>query len=119
MKILIKTLNGDSFNTRYEVDWDIGAVKEEVAQAIVCDADSVRLIFEGKQLEDFVRMADLAVTDSSHFLVIVLKVSSKEQAGAQIGATIPSEQPDPPEDLPILSGFQKQGAPAKLSLLRV
>ena len=75
MRVIIKTVKGDTYPIECDGSWTVAQIKAEIVKILSIEADSQKLIFKGKHLEDAKTLEELGVKSEDSLVLMIMKVS--------------------------------------------
>ena len=74
MRVIVKTVKGETYPVECESGSTISYVKGEIQKALSVEPDSQKLIYKGKHLEDSKTLAEIGVNNDDCLVLMVMKV---------------------------------------------
>lgn len=75
MRVIIKTVKGETYPIQCESGWTIAQIKAEVFKLLSVEAESQKLIYKGKHLEDAKTLSELGVNNDDSLVLMIMKVN--------------------------------------------
>merc|ERR1719331_1364220 len=101
----LKTLKGDTFDLEVAPDMKVAAVKDKAAasaegQKLSWEAAGIKLIFQGKVLDDAKDLAGYSINENDFMVVMYSKPKTKPAAPAPAAAPPAAASPAPAAETP-------------------
>ena len=74
MRVVIKTVKGETYPIECEGSWQIEQIKAEVYRILSIEAASQKLIYKGKHLDDAKTLTELGINNDDSIVLMIMKV---------------------------------------------
>jgi hypothetical protein len=74
MRLIIKTLKGESYSIECEDSWQIAKIKMEIHRILSVELESQKLIYKGRNTENAKTLTELGINNEDTLVLMVMKV---------------------------------------------
>lgn len=74
MRVVVKTVKGETYPIECESTWTVAQIKGEILRILSVEPESQKLIYKGKHLDDTKTLSDLGVNNDDSLVLMIMKV---------------------------------------------